>query len=297
MLVLNSEDLRRAISPAEVVEASRRAFLMRSSGEVRQLERAVFYPRSDWWGIMTAYSGKYVVVKVVSVIPGNRERGKPSVQGLVTVYSVETGEPIMAVDGSAFTALRTAGASILSTELAVGRSIGTLGVIGAGTEARYHINLARSYLKVDRVLITARSGHIRLAQEIGADAVDPETLLRKSDVVFALTSSTTPVVAGSRLRGAFHVVSIGAHTPDARELDDDTLRIAKTFIVDSMEAVSRESGDYIQGVRLGIIRRAVEIGDVLLGKAKVERPSIFKSVGIPAQDMALGEALAGMRHP
>lgn len=54
-------------------------------------------------------------------------------------------------------------------------------------------------------------------------------------------------------------------------------------MVDSLEAVSRESGDYIQGESL-LRGKVVEIGEVIERGIKVRRPSIFKTVGVAIQD-------------
>jgi Predicted ornithine cyclodeaminase, mu-crystallin homolog len=86
------------------------------------------------------------------------------------------------------------------------------------------------------------------------------------------------------LKEDFHVSSIGAHTPGAREIDDETIAKAKTYIVDSLQAVSSESGDYIQPQKKGLIKNVIEIGKIITENIKIERPSIFKTVGISAQD-------------
>lgn len=286
MIFLNSKDLEEVLKPEIAVNAVRQAFSLYSSGKVIQPQRQVLTVKGNWWGIMPSFTDFSFSTKIVNVIPQNRERKLPSVQGIVILMSPDTGETLAIMEGSVLTAIRTSAASVLSTELALkSRNIDTLGIIGAGMEAKYHLKIALKYFSVSRTLISARKSHYELAKEFGAEAVEHEKLIRESTVIYATTSSDKPVVLGKYLREVFHISSIGAHTPTAREIDDDTILRAKTYMVDSLTAVSSETGDYIQPKARGILPTNVyEIGEVINKGIKVEMPSIFKTVGIAAQD-------------
>jgi len=284
MLFLRASDVDKALRPETAVQAVREAFIELSSGRINQPKRTVIMIKGDWWAVMQSATENAFVAKVVNVIPRNVARNKPAVNAVVLLMDPVDGSPLAVMEGSVLTAIRTSAASVLSTEVAYGRNVGTLGVIGAGTEARYHLKIALKYLKVGKVLITARKSHYALAKEFGAEPTDLETLLRQSDVIYATTSSKEPVVLGKYLKDDFHVSSIGAHTPDSRELDDEAVKRAKTYLVDSMEAVSEEAGDFIEPKKKGILPRVLEIGEVISKGLKVERPSVFKSVGTSAQD-------------
>ncbi|AWR97683.1 ornithine cyclodeaminase family protein [Acidianus sulfidivorans JP7] len=286
MIFLDAKNLEELLSPKNAVEAVKEAFTLFYQGKISQPQRQVLTIKGNWWGIMPSFTDFSVVVKIVNVINDNPSRGLPSVQGVVVLMSPDNGEILAIMDGTVLTAIRTASASVLSTELAYGSKIDTLGIIGAGMEAYYHAKIAQGYLSVSRILISARKSHVELAKRINAEAVDLEKLLKESDVIYATTSSKTPVVKGMLMKDDFHVSSIGAHTPDSREIDDDTIRKTKTFIVDSLEAVSKESGDFIQPNSSGLLNnvKIVEIGKILVEGIKIQRPSIFKTVGISAQD-------------
>jgi len=286
MLFLSGEDLKEVLKPEIAVNAVKKAFIALYEKKIVQVPRQVLYVNNNWWGFMTSYTEKYLVTKIVNVIEANKSKGLPAVQGIVVLLDAENGKPLALMDGTVLTAIRTSAASILSTEIALGgkRRIDVLGIIGAGLEAEYHSIMAQEYFKVNKLLITARKNHYKLAQKVGGEAVDLEKLLRESDVIFATTSSTTPVVLGKLLKEDFHVVSIGAHTPESREIDDETIIRSKTYFVDSLDAVSRETGDYIEPFKKGILKKVLEIGEILSRNLKVERPSIFKTVGVPSED-------------
>jgi len=286
MIFIDKEKLDEVLTPERAINAVKEAFVLFSQGKINQPLRQSLIVKGNWWGIMPSYTDFSFVVKIVNVINKNREKGLPPVQAAVILLSPDNGEPLAYIDGTYLTAIRTSAASILSTEISYGKKIGTLGIIGAGLEAEYHAKIALGYLSVSRLLISARKRHTDLAKKVGGEAVDLDTLLKESDVIFATTSSKTPVIFGDKLKEDFHVVSIGAFTPDSREVDDNTIRRIKTYLVDSLEAVSKESGDYIQPKENGLLKdkNILEIGKVISDKIKIERPSIFKSVGISAQD-------------
>lgn len=286
MIVIDGKKLDEILTPKDAVKAVKEAFSLYYQGKLSQPPRQVLTIKGNWWGVMTSSTDFSVVVKVVNVINENPKRGLPSVQGIVLLLSPDTGEILAVIDGTILTAIRTAAASVLSTELSYGTKINTLGIIGAGLEAYYHAKVAQGYLSVSKILVTARKSHFEFAKKIGAEAVDLEKLLKESDVIYATTSSRTPVVLGKYLKEDFHVSSIGAHTPDSRELDDETIARAKTYLVDSLDAVSKETGDYIQPKSSGLLDKVkvMEIGKVITEGIKVERPSIFKTVGIAAED-------------
>ncbi|MEM4138135.1 MAG: ornithine cyclodeaminase family protein, partial [Sulfolobaceae archaeon] len=192
MRLLSGDDLKELLKPEIAVAAVKRAFISLYEKKVVQVPRLVLSVSNNWWGFMISHTEEYLVTKIVNVIEENKKRNLPSVQGIVVLLDVKDGRPLAIMDGTVLTAIRTSAASILSTEIALGkRNIGTLGIIGAGMEAEYHAILAQEYFKINKLLITARKNHYKLAQKVGGEAVELEKLLRESDVIFSTTASTT----------------------------------------------------------------------------------------------------------
>jgi ornithine cyclodeaminase/alanine dehydrogenase-like protein (mu-crystallin family) len=126
----------------------------------------------------------------------------------------------------------------------------------------------------------------RFAAEHHAVAMpDPEQAVLGADVVVTATAATEPVLRGAWLKRGAHVNAVGAVRPNWRELDDDVMR--NLLVVDSREAVRKESGDVI------LSKAAVyaEIGELFAGKITVspERTTVFKSVGIAIEDLAAAQ--------
>ena len=92
-----------------------------------------------------------------------------------------------------------------------------------------------------------------------------------------------------------HISSIGAHAPEARELDSTIIKRASLLTAGLKEACLTEAGDYIIPINEGIINEndIISIGDIITGKVKGRTTdseiTVFKSVGISAQDVAVGK--------
>src|SRR5205823_12135448 len=92
---------------------------------------------------------------------------------------------------------------------------------------------------------------------------------------------------GEWLAPGAHINAVGATRPNWRELDDEVLRRA-TIYVESREAALKESGDVIAAGK-----EPIEIGEVIAGKQagriSADQITLFKSVGVAAEDIAAAE--------
>ena len=98
------------------------------------------------------------------------------------------------------------------------------------------------------------------------------------------------------------VVAIGSHDREHRELDD-TLLARATVCVESKDSAEREAGDVIQAMESGAIAgpaQLITLADLVLKRREVaaDRPAVFKTTGMPWEDLAVATALyeACTRH-
>jgi len=300
MKIITGEVMERLIDPRELVDLISRALALYSLRKTVTPPRLVLRIKGNWWGVMTSHiDGMGVATKLISVINSNTSRGLPPVQGIVLLADDESGIPLAVIDGTLLTAWRTACASIASIRY-MGGFTDNLVIIGAGFQARYHLRVAARVINIRRVIIYSRTKAraldlARLAESLGLDHVvadSSEDAVRLGDVIIASTSSTTPVVMGRALREGTHVVSIGAHEPNTRELDDDVIKRARVIAVDSREGAMNETGDIIEPIKKGILRPddLVELGEIVLGIRRGRHDpkdiTVFKSVGLAVEDTA-----------
>jgi ornithine cyclodeaminase len=121
-----------------------------------------------------------------------------------------------------------------------------------------------------------------------------EQAVGDADVICCATSSSTPLFELDALPTRVHVNAIGAFRPTMRELPRSLLADASLVVVDQTEAALEESGEIVDAVSSGTLTPAnlLELGTALSTRPTTTGRTIFKSVGIGAQDWAITAALA-----
>ncbi|MEZ0320022.1 MAG: ornithine cyclodeaminase family protein [Pyrobaculum sp.] len=269
MLLLPSID--RLVDPVEAVKAIEKAYFAKS----QFLPRQSITIGDTWFAPMVGYMEEAgLAVKLVGIYP----KARPTVKALVAVIDHENGVPKALINGTQLTAWRTAAASGVAA-LAMKTSPSVVGVVGAGTQAEYHVRVFKALFPGARFKIfdVVKERAEELAKRHGAEATSLEEV-QLSDLVIAATTSKTPVVSGARLRRGAAVISIGAPRP-VRELDDETKKRAGCMLVDNPHA--REETDDVGDVW-------TYVGDFLKGAScQFGEVKVYKSVGNPLFDVAM----------
>ncbi len=298
ILILDGSTLEELLKPEILIDEIANAFKLYSEGKTVTPSRTVMYVEGNWWGIMQSYVPGYGVgVKIVNVIPANRQRGLPTIQALVTLFDPVTGTPLAVLEGSVLTGLRTAAATAASAKYMAPKEPGAIAVIGTGYQARYQLRFIASIFKPEEVRIydvrkEALESYEKFVKSLGYEvykAKDPVDAVRNARIVVEATTTENPVVFGDALEPPVHVISIGAHTPNARALDDAVIKKAEVIVVDSRKAVLEETGDIRIPLEKGLIKMEdiAELGEVVAGKKPGRLGNgitVFKSVGLAIQD-------------
>jgi ornithine cyclodeaminase len=310
VLVLNQEEVERLLDMEGCIEAMADALASLARGEVHVPLRFVVKPEDEpsLIGLMPAHRGgdsPLYSLKTVCVFPDNPKRGLDAHQGTVTLFDGETGEVRALMNASAITAIRTAAVSAVATRLLAGGDGRELGILGAGVQARSHLEALRVVRDFEHVRIYSPTAeHARaLAQETGAEAVaTAEEAVRGADVVVTATSSPEPVLERAWLKEGAHVNAIGGRPPLMCELDMATIADS-SFFVDRRESAEAEAGDYREALEAGAIgpdHIKAEIGEVLIGAAPgrtaPDELTVFRSLGLAVEDLAAAEYVVRRAH-
>lgn len=107
------------------------------------------------------------------------------------------------------------------------------------------------------------------------------------------TTSTTPLFDWRDVAPGTHINAIGAFTPEMCEVDAETIAHAR-IVVDEREFALVEAGDLLQALAGGRVSGSetwVELGDLVRGvqpgRQVADEVTLFKSVGIAVQDVAV----------
>jgi len=328
-LILNHDDVHAALPAAACAEAMAAVLVARARGEAYMPLRSVMTPpgAAGFMGLMPAYSGAAALagarpeaagssgafaLKAICLMPGNPARGFDTHQGTVTLFDGETGMPTAILNASAVTEIRTAAVTAVATRLLAREDSSVLAIIGAGVQARAHIEALAPVRPFEQVRVYAPTE--RHARDLAAASWSgaPEIVVAPSaseavqgaDVVVIVTSSREPVLERRWLAAGTHVNAVGASSPAARELDVETVAAAALFC-DSRESLRHEAGEFqlaVQQRRIdGESHVRAELGEVLAGinpgRLGASELTLFRSLGIGVEDLAAAQAaVAGAKR-
>jgi alanine dehydrogenase len=286
-MILDEQAVHDLLKMEDLIPAMAKAMADLSSGKVVQPPR-VMMPIAEhqgFLGLMPAYGGA-LGAKLVAFYPNNQ--GIPSHHAMILLFRPETGEPLVTMDGRLITEMRTAAVSAVATRLLARPEASVLGILGAGVQARSHLEALRLVRTFREVRVWSPRSAAAFAKQFGIRATaSAEDAVRGADVVVVATASQTPVLKGAWLAPGTHINAVGAPRPTWRELDDDALGKAKLY-VESREAATLESGDVIASGRI-----FAEIGEVVMGtkpgRQSADEITLYKSVGVAVQDVVSAE--------
>jgi thiomorpholine-carboxylate dehydrogenase len=282
---LTEDDVRRLLRWEELIPAMEAALAAFSRGGVIQPVRNILTIEEGkrYVAAMPAITEEAMGAKLVSFYPGNAGSGVHTHHAVIMLMRTDTGEPLAAMDGRLITEMRTAAVSAAVTKHVAVPDARVLALLGSGVQAQAHLQALSQVRRFEEVRVWSRTPEHarRFAEANGATAMEADDAVRGADVIVTATASLTPVLKGAWLKPGAHVNAVGAPRPTWRELDDDVM--AHTLIVDSREAVLKESGDVI----LSKAEIFAEAGEIFAGvKRTPAGTTVFKSVGIAAEDIA-----------
>lgn len=309
VLIFSHDDVTRLLPMTECIEVMEEALRSLAQGEVTLPLRSILRPAGVKGVLaeMPAFrSGDQPMfgLKAICVFPGNASIGKDAHQGGVILFSGKTGEPLAIGNASAITAIRTAAVSAVATRLLAREDAGDLTIIGAGIQARSHLEAMTKVRLIKRTrVISARFAHARqFAAEMQPqfsfpiEAIEtPEAALRGADLIVTATTAREPVIQHEWIAPGAHINAIGTYSPSAREIDSATMAAAGLF-VDRRESALNEAGDYLIAAKEGAIgpeHIRAELGEVLIGaergRTSPDEITVFKSLGLAIEDLAAAE--------
>jgi alanine dehydrogenase len=307
MRVLSDDDVANVLNLADLLPVVERAFRKQGRGEVERPERPHFpvgvgLDGDDALGTgltMPAYihGADYYTTKLASVHEGNEDRGLPTVQAQIAVTNARTGEPAAMMAGTRVTNARTGCiGGLAAANLAVGDGPVRLGVLGAGTQARWQTRAIEAARGVSDVRIYSPSdSREACAADLRANGMDAKAVssareaVTDASVVVTATTATAPVFPGDALSPGTLVVAVGAYTAEMRELDAETVDGAAKLFADVPEEAAA-TGDFPDHDTSAL----TPLSDVLDGQAGRDSAGeriVVASVGSAVLDAAAAEAL------
>jgi ornithine cyclodeaminase/alanine dehydrogenase-like protein (mu-crystallin family) len=309
VLVLNGEEVTRLLPMRDCIQVMRDALAALARGEALVPLRMVMRVPgiSGFLGLMPGHISPQggregaLGLKAVSVFPGNAQRGIDTHQGAVLLFEADTGRLSALLDGSAITAIRTAAVSGVATDLLARRDATRLAILGAGVQARTHLEAIAAVRSLGGARIWSRN--LERARKLAVEeqphfdfpieaVPSAQAAVGDADIVTPVTASAEPILKRAWLKDGVHINAVGSSIPSSREIDTATMAAARLF-VDRRESALAEAGDLLIPMLEGAVKgdhMEAELGEVIIGKNRGRRSptelTLFKSLGLAVEDVA-----------
>jgi ornithine cyclodeaminase/alanine dehydrogenase-like protein (mu-crystallin family) len=309
MRFIDREQVARRLTYEMCIPIVREAMIAFSRGETRQLLRSII-PLADgrMFGVMPGAMGPRAPfgAKLISVFPENFALGIQSHQGLVILFDPETGVPVCVLHAGEITAIRTAAASAVATDVLARPDSRRLAILGYGEQAATHARAISKVRNLKSISIWGRSPERSraFANQMQAELTVPvatatgvQEAIAEADIVCTVTSAAEPILKGAWVRPGTHLNLVGSSHAGPAEVDND-LVVRSRFIADSREGVLAQGAEFLRARAEGLVgddHIVAEIGQVLAGEIEGRRSAdeitVYKSLGHIVQDLSTAWAL------
>jgi len=301
LLLLDNDDVAGVLDMGDCMAALERAYLALSAGKSVERTRSqmrvpleepdVTYCFKSMEGALVGDG--YTTLRITSdavfegKVDGKVRREKlprgagDTYCGLIFVFSTRNLAPVAIIHDGLIQLVRVACTSALSARALARDDADTLGLIGTGNQAWWHVRAVNAVRKLDRIRLyspnPARRAAFaaRVTAELGIKTEAVSTAreaVSDAGIVVAATNASEPVLDGAWIEQGAHVISIvsGDKGSSRRELDNETMRRAALVVAHSKAgAMDQRNGDLACPVDDGILtwEKIVDLPDLLAGNS------------------------------
>lgn len=304
--ILSADDVRCLLDLEHLTDLVATGLIKQTHGAVERPDRP-HYPVGSGIGsdeplgtalVMPAYvhGATYFVTKLASVHDGNPAGGLPTVHAQLIINDAKTGQPRALMDGTVVTGARTGCIGAAATRALVDGAL-TLGVLGAGMQARWQTRAIDSVCAVDSVRIFSPSdSRVDCAADLRAHGIDahavdaPAAAVDGADVVVTATTSPDPVFPASALRADALVIAVGAYTGEMQEIESSVVEEAAAIYADVPVEVATIGDITEASIDPDVL---IPLGSLLAGESEPPADGIIlvESVGTAVLDAVTAEWL------
>ncbi len=294
MLYITEDEVRQLLPMNECIRLMRETFEALANGTAaNQARRRLYLPTGSVLHSMAGAVGPYFGTKFYAV---NVNYGA---HFYFMLFDAATARPLALIEANFLGQIRTGAVSGYATDLLARPDAQTLGVIGAGFQARTQIEAILQVRPLREVQVYSRNEARRegfaedcsKAYGIAVVAMStPAEAVKHADIVVTATFSKEPVLERSAIRAGTHINAMGSNNAQRRELPGDLVNCARWIIVDSVEQAKMEAGDLVLawGEKDWETDRLMELKDAASIAREPGDITIFKSNGLGVEDVAAG---------
>ena len=306
--IINKADILSITASVDVVKAMEEGFISYSKGEaiIPPVGEMIFENPPGDTHIKYGYlKGKeFYCIKIASGFYNNPELGISSSQGMMLLFSQQTGEPVaVLLDGGELTNIRTAAAGAVVAKYFAPSEVDCIGILGTGIQGRLQLEYLKNIVDCTNVIIWDRNkdSALRFKNELSSEydisiVSVPAEIAKNCRLIVSCTPSEVPLLNASDITPGTHITAVGSDTPVKQELSADVMALADIVISDSIEQ-SKSRGEIFRAVKENKITRknVTELGDAITNKALQRKNnsqiSVADLTGVAVQDIMIATAV------
>ncbi|MCS7065682.1 MAG: ornithine cyclodeaminase family protein, partial [Fimbriimonadales bacterium] len=220
----------------------------------------------------------------------------------VLLASAVSGQPLALIEADTLGRMRTGAASGVATRYLAREDATRVALIGTGHQAVAQLQAVCAVRPIEQVYTFSRTPERlnafcqQMSEQLGIP-VHPtgsvEETVQHAEVVITITNTREPFLTGAMLRPGMHINAAGANSLARRELDTHAVGRCDRIAVDDPEQARLEAAELLLPIEMRRLSwervhpLAHIVGGLLPGRQSPEEITLFKSLGIALEDVAV----------
>jgi ornithine cyclodeaminase len=319
--VLKLEEIKRLINVPQLIREIENGFVLYSEDRVVVPPVGFLHfdqPPGDVhikYGFVTG--DDFYVLKMASGFYKNPELGLPVSDGLLLVFSQQTGQlKLILLDECWLTDMRTAAAGAVAAKHLAAKNIHQIGIVGTGVQARMQLEMLRDVIDCQSCLIWGRDANkvqnmitdLQASEAIqgwGLDlkaATDIDELIAQCNLIVTTTSAKEPLIRADLVQKGTHITAMGSDDHGKQELEAALLARADLVIADSISQCV-DHGECCHAVKENMIEESsiLELGNVIknpdTGRTSEDQITVADLTGVAIQDIQIAKMVNRVLNP
>ncbi len=307
MLILKKKDIIQHVDLNEdLIPIIEEAFISLSKGKtvmppIMRIDIEKYHGESD---VKAAYVEGLdsFAIKIASGFFDNPKLGLPSSNGLMVLLDSKTGViKSVLLDEGYLTDTRTAIAGAIASKYLSNKEANSVGIIGAGIQARLQLKAIMLVRKINKINIWARD-QVKVTQfldnlkDLKIDINISESckdLASISDIIITTTPSKKPLLEFDWIKKGTHITAMGSDAEQKNELHPMMIKLCDKYVPDS-QLQTTILGELNHAIKENLISsndKFNDLGSIIidptLGRKNKEDITICDLTGTGVQDTAI----------
>jgi len=314
--ILTLDEIKRLINIPQLIRDIETGFVLYSEGRAHVPPVGFLHFDTPPGDVHIKYGylvdDDYYVLKVASAFYSNSELNLPTNDGLILVFSSQTGNvEFILLDQGWLTDMRTAAAGAVAAKHLANRHIDAIGIVGTGVQAKLQLELLRDVVDCKQCYVWGRDStkarrmtdELYKKKSIQAWGIEIEvsddlgSLVSQCNLIVTTTPARQPLIQADQVQKGTHITAMGSDDYGKQELASDLLAKADLVVADSISQCV-DHGECRTAVQDNQIEESaiLELGHVIknpkIGRTSEYQITIADLTGVAVQDIQVARMVA-----